>query len=852
MTAASLELTGVSKSYPGVQALKGVSLACTPGEIHAIVGENGSGKSTLLGVASGAVVPDEGRIQIGGQPLTSADPLLARKLGLATVYQDDSLVRELTVADNLFLAAVDAPVWLGARRRYAARQLAPYDLDFSPDTLVGELTPAQRQFLEIVKAVGSNPNVLLLDEPTSSLDLAGVERLSRIVRRISADGTAVVYVSHRLPEILALADRVTILRDGEGQGTYDIDETLSESDLIALMVGRPIDAEYPDSAGMGERVAMWARGLSGPRFNAFSFHVHRGEILGFAGAEGNGQREVIRALGGLEDASGQIFSAGGRPVSTGAPGEALAAGILSISADRVLESVFPVLGVRENMTVQTLEQFAAGGFVSAQREQARAAALVEELDIATPSLDQPVGGLSGGNQQKTVLARSFLSRATTILIDEPTQGVDANARFDIYRAIRAKAEQGIAFVLNSSDALELAGMCDRVLVFSRGRVIGELTGAALTEEGIVSSFLRSKEVATSTESSKEAGDDAREGFRLSRLRGIVTGGGNRWWAPLALLALLILAVGAYAALQSPVFLSPINIRHILLATAPLALVTTAQLNVLMVRGFDISVGALMSLTVVLASFIIAAGMGPSVLMLGVLACLAVGVVVGMSNGVLVRYVGINSVITTIAMLSILQGFALLGRPSPFGTISTDFTALLQTRVGFAPLSFFVILAGAVGGDIWIYFTRSGLRLRAVGFRDEAAKRNGVRMNFVHVRAYLLSGVLAVVAGFFLSSEVGFGHPTVGSSYTLTSIAAAVLGGAALTGGRGSFVGAVLGALFFTLTVNIITLLGLTTGAGIIISGALTLFAVTLYSGWQPFGRIWARTKALFARPLATA
>ncbi len=850
MTAPSLKLTGISKSYPGVQALNQVSLECRPGEVHAVVGENGSGKTTLLGIASGAVAPDQGQVEISGRPLLRADPLLARQLGLATVYQDDSLVRELTVADNLFLAAVDAPLSLASSRRYAEKLLQPYDLDISPDTLVGELSPAQRQFLEIVKALSSNPRVLLLDEPTSSLDLAGVERLTRIVRRVAGEGTAVVYVSHRLPEVLALADRVTILRDGEGQGTYEVNEALSESDLIALMVGRPIEAEQVDRAAADHRAALWATRLSGARFQDFTFHVNHGEILGFAGAEGNGQRDVIRALGGLEEATGYIASAG-RPVRTGSPVDALAAGILSLSADRSQESIFPPLGVRENMTVQVLERFAIGGFVSAQKERERAAALVEELGIVTSALDKPISGLSGGNQQKTVLARSFLSNATTILIDEPTQGVDANARFDIYRAIRAKAEDGVACIVNSSDALELASLCDRVLVFSRGRVIRTLTGADITEEGIVSSFLRSTEVAASAQS-KATDGRSKAWLSFADLRRIVSGGSSRWWVPLMFLALLILAVGGYAALQSDVFLTPINIRHILLAAAPLALVTLAQFNVLMVRGFDISVGALMSLVVVLASFIIAAGMGPSQLTLGVLACLLVGAVVGLSNGVLVRYVGINSVITTIAMLSVLQGFALLGRPSPFGMISTEFTDIMKTRAGFAPIAFFVILAAAAAGDAWLYFTRSGLRLRAVGFREEAAKRNGVRIDFVHIRAFLLSSVLAVLAGFFLSSEVGFGHPTVGSSYTLTSIAAAVLGGAALSGGRGSFVGAVLGALFFTLTVNIITLLGLNTGAGIIISGALTLLAVMLYSGWQPVGRIWARITAFFRRPFTAA
>ena len=220
---------------------------------------------------------------------------------------------------------------------------------------------------------------------------------------------------------------------------------------------------------------------------------------------------------------------------------------------------------------------------------------------------------------------------------------------------------------------------------------------------------------------------------------------------------------------------------------------------------------------------------------------------GLSNGALVRYVGINSVITTIAMLSVVQGIALYLRPSPFGVISEDFIDFFQTRIGFVPVSFFVILAAAVAGDVWLYRTRSGLKLRAVGFREEAAKRNGVRVDFVHLRAFLLSAVIAVLSGFFVASEVGVGTPIIGSSYTLTSIAAAVLGGAALTGGRGSFVGGLLGALFFSLVVNIITLLGLNTGAGIMTSGALTLFAVALYSGLTPIRRVWGHIRAALAQ-----
>lgn len=843
MAGASLEITGVSKHYPGVQALSDVSFACRAGEVHAILGENGSGKSTLLGIASGAVVPEAGTVTILGKPLTAADPLLARRLGLATVYQDDSLVRELTVAENLYLGAAQRWVVIGGRNEWAERLLREYELGFAPNALVGSLSASERQFLEIVKALATEPRVLLLDEPTSSLDFAGVEKLSGIIRRITAEGTAVVYVSHRLPETLALADRVTILRDGLSRGTYEVSSNLSENDLIALMVGRPIEAEYPakrqsdlEAAG----VSFWAAGLSGRRFQNINFHVHRGEILGFAGAEGNGQRETLRALGQLEAAVGYIHC-DGRVVRAGGPRVAFDAGIVSLSADRSQESIFAPLGVRENMTVQVLEQFASNGVISGATERLRTAALVEQLSIATPTLDKPISGLSGGNQQKTVLARSFLHDARVMLIDEPTQGVDAKARFDIYRAIRAKADQGVACIINSSDALELAGLCDRVLVFSRGRIVRELVGSEITEEKIVSSFLKARDVEVNAKA-KVTSAETMDADLATRVRTFLVHGANAWWAPLAFLILLTLVVCGYATWESDVFLTPLNIRHILLATAPLALVTMAQFNVLMVRGFDMSVGALMSLTVVLSSFIVAAEMGGGTLLAGIITCLAVGIGVGLVNGGMVRFVGVNAVITTIATLSLLQGLALYGRPSPLGAISSEFVAFLQTRVGFLPMSIFVILAAAIVGDIWLYNSRSGLRLRAVGFREEAAKRNGVRLNIVHIRAYLLSGLLAVIAGFFLASEVGFGHPMVGSSYALTSIAAAVLGGASLAGGRGSFVGAILGALFFTLIVNIITLLGLSTAFGIIASGALTLFAVFLYSGWQPVKRGWVRVR----------
>ena len=438
----SLRLSGISKRFPGVQALSDVSLECVAGEVHAVLGENGSGKSTLLKIASGALAADDGTVEILGNRLASADTSQAHHFGLATVYQDNSLVPELTVAQNLYLGTMGETLAYRRLDAWAEEQLAPYDLAIDSAARVADLSPAQRQFLEVVKALVSKPKVLLLDEPTASLDVNDVDTLHRIVRRIVAEGTTVVYVSHRLPEILDLAQRVTVLRDGEGQGTFET-HALSEGDLIALMVGRPIEAEFPPKRGseiLSSEVYLSAQRLSGDAFSDVDFEVHRGEILGLAGAEGNGQREVLRAVGGFEDASGTL-SCQGRRIPLAAPQRALGAGVMMLSGDRAIESIYPALSVRENITIQVLKDFATASVISGRKERGRTRGMIEELDIVTASLDQSIVSLSGGNQQKSMLARSFLHGASVVLIDEPTQGVDAAARFDIYQAVESQGRQ---------------------------------------------------------------------------------------------------------------------------------------------------------------------------------------------------------------------------------------------------------------------------------------------------------------------------------------------------------------------------------------------------------------------------
>jgi ribose transport system ATP-binding protein len=822
-----LKLDNVSKTYPGVRALDHVSIDCRAGEVHAILGENGSGKSTLMKIASGTVRPDSGSIEIAGSRLQAADPRSAHHLGLATVYQDDSLILEFTVAQNLFLATAPGAVAFGDMLGWARARLAPYDVQIPASAVVGDLTPAQRQFVEIVKALLSDPKVLLLDEPTATLDIDGVRKLAGMVRELTARGTGIIYVSHRLPEILDLADRVTILRDGVHQGTFPVTSDVSEHDLVTLMVGRDIGSDYPAKpTHRFDRPMLTVAGLTGADFHDISFTAHTGEILGFAGAEGNGQREVLRAIVGLEDGQGHV-TCGGGAVDTASPRAAFAGGVMFLSSDRKGEAIFPELPLRKNMVLSLLGRFSRFGFLSQPAEDGYAETMRRDFGVVAASLDVPVIGLSGGNQQKSVLARAFRSGARAILIDEPTQGVDAGARFDIYKAIRENIRDDGTCVVNSSDAQELAGICDRVLVFSRGRIVRELTGEDVTEQRIVSSFLTVRDANTARETAGSAGLVGKA-FRA------LASGGAIWWVPLVFLFVLTAIVVAYAAGQSVVFLKPINIRHLLLALAPVGIVAMAQLQVLLVRGLDVSVGSLMSLTVVLASFVIGGDAGAPMVVLGTLLCLLLGVGVGLANGAMVRFAGVNAIITTIGMLSILQGFALIGRPIPSGLISADFAEVLRTRIGFLPLSTVFLILIAVVGDYWLHRTRSGLEVKATGFREEAARRNGVLVTRVHVRAYVLAAGMAALAGLFLGAEVGVGHPTVGQNFALSSIAAAVLGGAALTGGRGSFGGALFGAFFFTLMVNVISILGLSSAFGVIASGIMTLLAIFLYSGLAEF------------------
>ncbi len=488
-----LSLRGVSKAFGAVQALRDVSVDCRAGEIHALVGENGSGKSTLLGIASGFLAPDDGVIEIGSREQRRGTPAEARVLGLGIAYQTYSHVLELSVAENLYLAVPGnlRPAY-GRMEEWSAARLEEFKLDVPVTAVVGTLSLAERQLLEVVKALLARPKVLLLDEPTTALGPEEVARLHALVLERSRSGVGIVYVSHRLPEVLGIADRITVLRDGVSQGTHEA-AGMSEEALVALMIGRPLELAFPerDDSGRSSEVLLDVSGLRGERFGPIDLKVEKGEIVGIAGAEGNGQVQFLRALAGVERPIGRA-SCNGDELNTKSPLGALRNGVVLLSGDRARESLFPVLSVRANATIQVLRPLGRLGVLRRRRERRTVDDLVRRLRIRMASMEQPVQSLSGGNQQKVSLTRPFLrGEVKVILADEPTQGVDVGARFDIYEALREKANEGVAIIVKSSDPLELAGLCDRVVVMSRGRIVDEIRREQLGERRIVEAIVGS-------------------------------------------------------------------------------------------------------------------------------------------------------------------------------------------------------------------------------------------------------------------------------------------------------------------------------------------------------------------------
>jgi rhamnose transport system ATP-binding protein len=485
-----LEASSISKSYSGVRALKNVSFELLSGEVHALVGENGAGKSTLIKIVTGAVAPDSGTLRIAGRIAEHHNPVQAHALGIAVVYQQPALFPDLTVAENIALGLESGGPWRRidwkARARAARETLARAGADIDPDARVSTLSMPEQQIVEIAKAIGAHSKILILDEPTASLTDREVDRLFQVIASVRAEGAGIVYISHRLEEIAAIADRVTVLRDGETIATCDA-KGLSRAELIRLMVGREIGAIFPKRAVPIGAVALEVRNLHSRAagIRGVSLEVRAGEILGLSGLVGSGRTQLAETIFGLTAAESGEIRLQGRPVRIASPADAIRYKIAYVPEDRRQHGVVMSMPIRANISMANLPAVCRHGLIHAGSENALARTYVERLRVKTRSIHAEAGSLSGGNQQKVALARWLAIEPAILILDEPTQGVDVGSKSEIHGLIVDLAEQGLAIIMISSELPEILGMSDRIAVMHAGKIAGVLSRAQATQENLL-------------------------------------------------------------------------------------------------------------------------------------------------------------------------------------------------------------------------------------------------------------------------------------------------------------------------------------------------------------------------------
>ncbi|MEI6234223.1 MAG: sugar ABC transporter ATP-binding protein [Planctomycetota bacterium] len=482
-------MKGIEKRYPGVHALKGIDLDLHAGEVLALLGENGAGKSTLIKILGGAVIPDCGTISVDGNPVSIAGPLDAQRAGIGIIYQEFNLVPALSARENIFLGRERSRLGFvnaGDEHQKALGLFKRIGVEIDPETPCGQLSVAQQQVVEIAKALSQDARIIVMDEPSATLTPQEVERLFVIIRDLKKHGIGVIYISHRLDEIYTIADRAMVMRDGQHIGTRPLVE-LDRSTLIEMMVGRSIDHEFPRETRTPGNARLVVKNLNrGTRVRDVSFEVRRGEILGITGLVGSGRTETARLIFGADSRESGTITLDGQSLDIRNPSDAIRAGICLLTEDRKSEGLVLKQSVRENFALPNLRRFSSFGFIRDKEESGAFAGYVAQLKIKIPDHEALAQNLSGGNQQKVVLAKWLQRHSEVLIFDEPTRGIDVGAKFEIYLLMNALAASGKAIVMISSELPEVLGMSDRVLVMHEGRIVGEVTDVpAATQQQIM-------------------------------------------------------------------------------------------------------------------------------------------------------------------------------------------------------------------------------------------------------------------------------------------------------------------------------------------------------------------------------
>ena len=806
-----LKLEGVTKRYGGVTALANVDFACSLGTIHAVVGENGAGKSSLMKIIAGVIRPDEGRIYLDKTPVHFASPADATRQGIACIFQELSLVPDLSVSDNIFIA--NPPKRFGLihhrRQRQSARDILSEIgcADIHPSERVKDLPLSRQQMVEIAKALVRQPRLIIMDEATSALTAKDVEQLYAVIRQLRDRGLAILYISHRMQEIAALADICSVFRNGRHIDTFPM-STRTTAEIIPLMIGRDLNRAYPPklisietASGVSGRMeaesrspisALQMTSLSWEHvLNGISLAVAKGEIVGLGGLDGQGQSELLLALFGvLRGVDGEVLI-NGKESSINHPRQAKAANIRMalIPEDRKTQGLLLAMSIRDNLVLAAASDLGNHGVIDSRKERTAIEEAVETLQIKMNDLDAPVRTLSGGNQQKVVIGKWLMNEPRILLLNDPTRGIDVGTKQEMYRLLRELSQAGMAILFYSTDQEELIGMCDRVVVCYGGKLIRELKGPDLNEHNLITAALNLSEEFVRSGSaganSETGGDSDSRWLKLRRFW--------RWnigpFSAFLVFAIMFLlfSVKQQNGLSVNVLTSLSNKGVVL------ALVAMAQTLVVLTGGFDLSAGMILTMASCLASVVVNGSSAQ--VALGVVGVLASGLAAGAMNATIIVLGRIQPIIATLATGAIYFGIALLLRPSPGGEVSEDFSNALTYDLGGVPTTF-LLLVGTLG-LVWWPFRNSvlGRNCYAVGSAESAAYMSGLAIGCSRFAAYSLAGLLAAAGGLSLSliSLSGEASASQGGFYTLNSIAAVAIGGTSLFGGSGGMIGSILGA-----------------------------------------------------------
>lgn len=793
----TLALQGIRKSFGGIQALKGVDLELKSGEIHALVGENGAGKSTLIKIAGGVFPPDDGTILLDGSPVRFADPRDAQRHGIVVIHQNPLLCQHLSVAENILLGHLPTQWgvvdWRKAFQR-TSELLAQLGVSLPLGEPVRNLSTAQQQLVALARALSLQARWLILDEPTASLSRSEVERLFEILRQLKSQGVGILFVSHRLEEVLELSDRTTVLRDGEKVATIPTADTTRER-LIELMVGKvAAKTEHERAVVKAEKrePIFQLRNFSVDGFaENLNLTIFKGEIVGLFGLVGSGRSELAQAIVGLRRVKGGQILWKGKQVRFRSPQEALRFGIAYLPEDRLKQGLLQVRSIRENIGLPNLSRFSRLGVVNERAEREIAQKQTDALRVRMATVEQPVRELSGGNQQKVVLAKWLLADPELLILDEPTHGIDVATKAEIHRLIAEWKRQGKTILLISSELEELQGLCDRIVVMRRGEIVGEFEPTAPQAQILAAAF---KQI--------EGKESKSFGERQGRFWGNLGRFFSRELSLLLFIGLVALAVG----LKNPAFVTAEHWLTLVQESAPMLIGATAIAMVILSGNLDLSVGSTLGACAMAAGHAAKAGFP---LPLVILLSLGLGAAIGTVNGLLVTRLAIPSIIVTLGMMGIVRGtmivmtkgYWVIGLPENFRWLGTG-------KLIGVPVPIWIALATLALGWFLLRQTIWGRDLYAIGNNLEAARLAGIPVRRRLFSVFVVCGVLVGLAALVYAARFPVVQSETGKGFELDVITAAVFGGVNIFGGAGSVVGAALGAFAVTVLHSALTFMQL--------------------------------------------